>query len=208
MEITISSHSHIILEILTAMGPIILGIVAIWNRQVRSFFVRPRLLIELHNVEGDPTSIAGHDYVYYHLKVTNKRPWLPITKCRVLLKGCAKLNSDGSFTKLPMPVPFQFCWAPLDKFRLVTITKEKVFDFFRLSITRHLAKPLLYETPNNFKGYLNDGETIRYELEVTSGNSYGNRTQMFEVQWVGAWTKNPEEAKRLLRIREVYDYKV
>lgn len=191
-------------EWLSFAGTLIVAIVAIWSQPLRAFFIRPRLAIAKHNFEGEPTHDTVSYLVYYHLKMVNERKWLPVKRCRVSLTGYSRKTSTGEFRDMNMAVPFQFVWSPADKFRAISITNEKVFDFVRLNSSERIIEPVLYETPYSFAGRISEGGAARYKIEFTCQNSYGNCTKIFEVGLEkGEWTKDPWEARSYVRIKEV-----
>ena len=202
--VTISDGGISMGDILSTAGTIVVAALAIWGRPIRAFLIRPKLTIAAHNMEGEPTHDTKAYYVYYHLKVVNERKWLPLKRCRVSLAGYSRKIDTGKFLDKHMAVPFQFTWSPADKFRVITITNEKVFDFIRLNTTSKVIEPVLYETPFSFAGRLSEGETVRYQVDVTSQNSYGNRTQFFEIHLKHEkWSKDPWVVRDYVTIKEV-----
>src|SRR5437868_15174480 len=113
------SFAGIVIDSATAFGTVAVAILAIWGERVRSWLAPPRLEIEPHNnLRGDPnvlTTQTGQRVgrgMYYHLKVVNKKPWLPVKNCRVVLKGISRRGPDGIFHPSPLVVPSQLVWAP------------------------------------------------------------------------------------------------
>lgn len=135
-----SSCINTIIDATTALGTVAVAVLAIWGERVRSWLAPPKLSLEAHNLRGDPnifTADGKHvaKVMCYHLKVVNKRPWLPVKNCRVLLKGISRRGPDNIFHPFPLVVPHQLVWAPASFAPiLATITKEHVVDLGWLSM--------------------------------------------------------------------------
>lgn len=125
--------SSILIDALVALGTLMVAAAAIWGDWLRSRLAPPKLIIEPHNLRGDPTvfgdskSPQATRVMFFHLKVVNQRPWLTINNCRVLLKGISRRGPDGGFYPVPMSIPIQFVWAPAEITPpVVTIIKEQI----------------------------------------------------------------------------------
>jgi len=206
------TYVRVVLEILVAVGTLAVAVLAIWGQKIRSVLAPPKLVIEPHNLSGDPTVLRqldnpqapGTRVMYYHLKVVNKRPWLPVSSCRVVLKGLTKRGPDNLFHPVTMPVPLQFVWAPAEITPpTVTITKEHVLDFGRIVEGGKCFQPVLYSYLNNFQGFVCPREAVRYQLEVQAADFTSPRHHVFEVAWDGQWSHVPEEMLKHLTIREL-----
>ncbi len=133
---TTESLISIIINGTIAVGTIVVTILAIWGERIRSLLSPPKLVLEPHNnFRGDANILKNSNgdifgrAMYFHLKVVNKRPWLPIKNCRVLLKGINRRGQDKDFHPSPLVVPAQMIWAPASFAPiLVTITKEQILD--------------------------------------------------------------------------------
>ena len=144
--------------------------------------------------------------MYYHLKVVNKRPWLPVRNCRVLLKGISRRGPDNIFHPFPVIVPSQLVWAPASFSPiLATVNKEHVVDFGLVIEGKDAFTPALYSTPNNFEGFVRAGDAVRYELAIEADNFSSGTYQVFEVAWDGVWEFEPEKMEKHLRIREAHE---
>jgi hypothetical protein len=106
------SDTTIIIDSAIAVGTVTVAILAIWGELVRAWLAPPKLEIEAHNnLRGDPNVLTTQygqrvgSAMYYHLKVVNKRPWLPIKNCRVLLVGLSRRGPDNVFHPSPLVVP-------------------------------------------------------------------------------------------------------
>lgn len=207
------STTALVIEGLVAFGTIAVAAAAIWGEKLRSWLAPPKLVIQPHTLGGDPTVLTisgavspggGLRAMYYHLKVVNVYPWLTVHNCRVLLKGLSRRGSDGRFHKVQMAVPLQFVWAPAEVTPpQITITKEQILDFGRFVEGSDKFTPLLYSYSNNFRGYVEKGQAVRYSLEVDASNFVSPRSYIVEVAWDGEWDFEPEKMAHHLRVSEV-----
>jgi hypothetical protein len=199
-----------IINIFVAIGTLAVAVLAIWGERIRAVLAPPLLLLEPHNLTGDPTELRdgtqrpGIKALYYHLKVVNKRPWLPVSNCAVYLKGITRRGPDGLFHPVHMPVPLQFVWAPAETMPpVITVTGEHVLDLGRIIENSPQFQPMLYSYTNNFQGFVGRNEAIRYQLAIRGSNFTSKRYQAFEVAWDGKWSYVPAEMSQHLRIREI-----
>lgn len=213
--LTMATTTEVVIQALTAFGTVAVAAVALWGEKARAWLSPPKVIIEPHNLEGDPTVLTGGQVVlipspgirvmYYHLKVVNKRPWLTVHNCRVLLKHMSRRGPDGKFYAVRMPVPPQFVWALMGPKASdeLTITNERVFDLGRVQENGNGFEPSLYVYPNNFSGFVRKGEAVRYGLEINASNFVSQKVQVFEVAWDGQWSFEREQMQRHLTIREI-----
>ena len=144
--------------------------------------------------------------MYFHLKVVNKRPWLPIKNCRVLLMGLSRRGPDNAFHPTSLVVPSQLVWAPASFAPvLVTVTKEYIVDLGKIREGDDAFRPALYSTPNNFMGFVKANEAVRYELAIEADNFSSSTYKVIEVAWDGKWEFEPEKMENHLRIREIHE---
>jgi hypothetical protein len=205
--------TKLIIEIVVAFGTLAVAVLAIWGNWFRSILAPAKLVIEAHTVRGDPTifppptNIANAPaprLMFYHLKVVNKRPWLPAQNCRVLLKRITRRGPDNTFLPVPLSVPWQFVWSPADITpSMITLVRENVLDFGFIVEGADAFIPKLYSYPNNFEGCVKKGDAVRYHLLIEATNYAPNAYQVFEVAWDGEWSYEPEKMERHLRITEV-----
>lgn len=206
-----SSWLYTTIDAATALGTVAVAVLAVWGERVRAWLAPPKLVLESHNFRGDPTIFTADGkpvarVMYYHLKVVNRRPWLPVRNCRVLLRGMSRRGPDNIFHPFPLIVPAQLIWAPASFApTLVTITKEHVLDLGLIIEGDGVFKLALYSTPNNFAGYVKAGEAVRFELTIEADNFASDVQQVFEIAWDGAWEFEPEKMEKHLRIREIHE---
>lgn len=207
------SYTTIIIDSAIAVATVTVAILAIWGERVRAWLAPPKLEIEPHNnLRGDPnvlTTSSGQrvgSAMYFHLKVVNKRPWLPVKNCRVLLVGLSRRGPDNMFHPYPMVVPSQLVWAPASFAPIMaTVTRQQIVDLGNVQEGDDAFRPALYSTPNNFSGYVRAGEAVRYELAIEADNYSSQKHKVFEVAWDGQWEADPEKMEKHLRIREVHE---
>lgn len=192
-----------------AIGTIAVAVIAIWGRQIRSWLVPPKLSLVAHNLRGDPNVLTADGkpvgrVMYYHLKVVNERPWLPVKNCRVLLRGLSRRGPDNLFHPTSLVVPTQLTWAPASIMpTLVTVTRAQVVDLGYIVEGEEAFAPALYSTPNNFQGFVKSGDAVRFELAIEADNFCSEENPVFEVAWDGVWEFEPGQTERHLRIRVV-----
>ena len=206
-----SSWINTTIDVAAALGTVAVAVLAIWGEGVRSWLAPPKLSLEAHNFRGDLNVLTADGkpvakVIYYHLKVVNKRPWLPVKNCRVLLQGLSRRGSDNIFHPSPLVVPSQSVWAPASFAPvLVTVTKEQIVDLGSVVEGQDVYTPALYSTPNNFAGFVRAGDAMRYELAIEADNYSSDKLQVYEVAWDGVWEVEPEKMEKHLRIREVHE---
>lgn len=198
---------------LTAVGTILVAVLAIWGDWIRYKLLPAKLTIELHNVVGDLTLITRpfinpapppSRVYFYHLKVVNKRRWVSPQNCRVLLKAISKRGPNGIFYPVSMSVPLQFVWAPSEITPpVITIEKEQILDLGMAVEGTGTFVPRLYSVSHNFAGNVGAGEAVRYSLEIVSSSFVSKKYQVIEVAYDGKWSDDRNEMQAHLRIREI-----
>lgn len=200
-----------VINAFTALGTVAVAVLAIWGDWLKARLVPVRLRLVPHNTRGTLTMFnTQRPVIYYHLKIINERRWLAARSCRVLLKALARRGPDLMFHPEPLPVPFQFMWAPFESTpALVTIQKEQVLDFGFImepaaqgSQTTQFV-PALYSYPNDFRGYVGPGEAVRYSLEIEADSYLSPTYAVVEVAWDGRWLPDLDKMSQSLVIREV-----
>jgi hypothetical protein len=170
---------------------IVLAAWAIWGNHLNSRFGGPRLTLLPKNLAGPPTpltspgtrTVVGHA-VFYHLQVANRRHRPAARNCRVLLEGFPLRNINGEFIPLPMPVPLQFTWTPAESsLPTQTIADRQILDFGFWEQTTSIFRPTLYSYSNNFAGFPQPGQTMRYRLRIYAENFVDSGEHVIEVAW-------------------------
>jgi hypothetical protein len=213
VSISCAEVTKLVLDGAAAIGTVAVAVMAIWGERVRTWVAPPRLRLVLRSPRGVPAELVMPGVntaapilsMYYHVKVVNDRPWLPVKDCRVLLTGYSKRGPDGRFHPDDVPVPLQFPWAPNhsqgERFR--TIVTFQVIDLFRVVERDSLIWPQLYDQVTSFKGYIAKGEAARYQIEIDAPGLPVSVPQVFEISWSGQWSFEPESMEKHLRVREV-----
>ncbi len=204
----------ILIDALVAVGTLMVAVAAIWGDWLRSWLTPLKLIIDVHNLRGEPTMFidptgaqSGTRVMFFHLKVVNQRSWLNVTNCRVLLKGLSRRGPDNMFYSVPISVPMQFVWAPAEITPpIATLIKEQIFDLGFISETEDKFVPRLYWYSNNFQGFVRKNEAVRYFLEIEATNFKSPRYQVFEVAWDGNWNYEPDKMQQHIRIKEIKEH--
>lgn len=192
-------------SVLTAVGTIVVSILAIWGDKIKDRVFGPRLTLSLVDPKGDLTIRSdGKRVYYYHVKVRNGLRRNAGIGVRVLLKGMSKRAASGEFVQLPLVYRLPMRWTamePGDTER--TIADESTCDLGNLTQGDNAFRPSLLLTPNNFRGLVEKDSCVRFELVAAGQNVLSPKAAVFEVSWDGHWTENQEEMQRHLVIREV-----
>lgn len=195
----------IILNTFIAIGTVAVAVLAIWGDWIRSKLVPPKLSVQAHNIRGTVTKFTnGPRVIYYHLRVVNSRPWSVARNCRVILRGLYRRFPDQQFRPIPLPVPFQFVWAPAELTPpVIELSNQQILDFGRVVETNDKFEPTLYSYPNNFEGFVARDEAVRYAIEILADGYSAKQYQVFEVAWNGRWTDKLDQMEQNLVIREI-----
>jgi hypothetical protein len=203
-------RAETVINAFTAVGTVAVAVLAIWGDWLKAKLVPIKLRIEPHNTRGTLTIFNTlQPVIYYHLRVVNERPWMSARNCRVMLRALARRGPDLTFRPEPLPVPFQFRWAPFESTpAFVTIQKQQVLDFGFIiqpaqpgDVTQFI--PALYSYPNDFRGFVGPGEAVRYSLEVEADDFSSPSYLVIEVAWDGRWTPDLDKMSQSLVVSEV-----
>lgn len=199
---TCAEKWNLIINALIAFGTIAAVVVALFYDWFKNQFLRAKISVELLSNKGELTAWqSGRRVIYYHLKIKNSRSSIVVQKCRVLLKGIRKKNSDNSYTELPLAVPTAFQWAPASTApQILDFITEQILDFGFIEEGSEEFKPAVNPVWKNFRGYLKRNETFIYQLELLANNSKPQKLSV-EVFWDGKWNDNLEVMANSLKIR-------
>ena len=189
---------------LTAIGTILVAMLAIWGEKVRDLMAGPKLVLEARNFRGEITKLNdGEDAIFYHLSVRNKRSWVPAKNVRILVAGILKQKSDLSYYREDVFVPQQLTWSPAEFHQISpTICKDDALDLGCL-VKRGPFRLRTYLIPNNFKGYIEQKQAMRVELIISSDNFVSEKPYVYEISWDGFWSENLYEMEKHLVIKEI-----
>lgn len=197
---------------LAAIGTISVAALAVWGPAIVRRCFGPKLRIRDHRMRGTATPIQRNGTVvgtgwFYLLKVVNERPYSPADRVEVWLKRLQRRTPDGGFEDLELSTPLPFHWSPSElRLSQPTVTDEQVFDFFAVICIDQkppMASCRLRARTHNFQGDLSSGGCLRYWLVVVAGNAYPQPAQAFEVAWTGGWSKDGDEMRRFMTVKEV-----
>lgn len=195
---------HLIIQIFIAVGTVGVCILAIWGERIKSYVSGPRLQLRLHDARGDLTwRGSGTQTIYYHVKAENKPHRAPACSVRVFCTSIWKKRADGSFVPEPLTFPVQLTWPFRESGDPPTIVKDDICDFGYLDQGASEFKPSLYVYPNNFRGIVKAGQTIRFGLIAKADNFTSKQLCILEVSWDGEWQGNLEEMQKHLVVEEV-----
>ena len=207
---------NLIIGGLAAIGTLMVAVLAIWGDWFRNKFASPDLTIMPHNFRGNLTTIyfmAGGQAtsnsikaIYYHIKIVNKKKWVTVKNCRVLLTDMHKKGPDGLFHRLPLVVPLQLVWTPAELAPILqTFCDQEICDFGRLLEGTNAYQPTLYGIPNNFMGSVKSNEAIRFTLKIMAENYISEKKWVYEVAWDGIFSDNMDIMERSLIVKEIKD---
>lgn len=199
---------------LTAIGTTAVAILAIWGDWIRFRIAGPKLELVPHNLQGEITRLRVRrpppqqetfDEIpasYFHLRVINRRTWVPAQRVRVLLVGILRMGQDGHFHREPINVRQQLTWAPAELSEIMpTIAGDHILDLGFL--TQEGFTVTTYVTPNNFRGTVRANEAIRVEFQVEADNYHSDRRYSYEIEWDGTWAADAAQLARHISVREV-----
>jgi len=192
-----------IAQVFAAVGTVAVAILAIWGDKVRAAIAGPKLELQLRDAKGNLT-LRGNQQktIYYHIKVTNRRKWSPARYVRVLVTGLEKKRPDGTFFPEPLACPLQLTWAfPQFHELLPTVATNDICDlgFLDEGAQRFALSP--YVLPNNFRGFVQAGESMRVSIIASAHNYESKSPLVLEIAWDGKWSTDMDEMQRHLVIR-------
>jgi hypothetical protein len=205
-QMTQAEQINAVLYALTALGTLLLAVLAIWGDCIRSRLTGPRLKLVLQNCRGSlfrtNTDAAR---MFYHLSVVNERPAAVATNCQVRLKQLWRRMPNGQFAESRVSYPLTLCWPPSEYTPIsITVRRDNPVDFGFLEQDKCFTPNARY-FPNGFEGMVRADDAVRYGLEVVSDQFVSQKLQVFEVSWNGKWSTDPAELEKYLAIREVIE---
>jgi len=194
----------LIVNILVAIGTIVVAILAIWGDWFRDRFASPQLAIRLRETRGNLTSMGGRKVMYYHLIVENKRQWALAKGVQIMLDGIWRRAADGSFKPETLAASLPLTWA-YPQFNPVnpSIRDRMICDLGYIIEGESHFKPSLYIYPNNFKGFVGANEAVRLILKIQAENFTSKRPHVIEVHWDGQWSTDMEQMQNHLVVKDL-----
>lgn len=202
------SNSEIINTIIngfTAVGTIVVAILAIWGDVIRAKFAGPKLSLLSHNLRGSVVpQLNGSRAIFYYLIVVNSRSWARAKNCRVVLQKIWRKLPNGAFREVPLTTPATFAWSPSETTPpYITLVKEQILAFGIVIEGQDHFRPVLLFILENFQGFVRANEIVRFGLEIVSDDFVSSHLQVFEVAWNGHWNDNLDVMAQNLQIQEV-----
>lgn len=199
---------NLVIQAFIGIGTIAVAVLAIWGNWFKYRLTPPKLQIVPQNLRGELTQLIGPGFknrvIYYHLKVINSRHWSTAKNCQVQLIEIRKKLANQEFQKIPLNAYPSFRWSPAELTGLsIDISHEQIFDFGRITEHGNYFEPVLSIYANNFGGFVEATNVIRYTLKIVAEGYVSSKTKIFEVAWNGQWSDNLDEMSRNLTIREI-----
>jgi hypothetical protein len=201
-----------VVSALAALGTLLAVIVALFGGRFRSAFFRPRLQLNLRNLEGEPTKVElqspdgtsrMEDARYYHVRVSNmsRRRWPTATNVQVYLVRVSERGPDQEFVGVwtgEVPLRWRFqevhpllrdIGSPADC-DVCSVVKDKWLSLHPIIV------------PHSLNVMYRQGAQIRLQLEARA-IEIDSEPLTIEIAWDGKWADGAQEMKRHLVIKEV-----
>jgi hypothetical protein len=136
--------------------------------------------------------------------IYNSNKTVSAKNCRVLLKKLWRRVPNGTYQEVELTVPLTFVWSPAEITPpYITLVKDHVLDFGVIDERTPIFRPVLLSYTNNFQGFIQANQAVRYGLEIVSDNYVSKKLQIFEVAWNGEWSDNLDSMEQNIQIQEV-----
>lgn len=184
---------NILIQALIALGTFGVVLFAVFGNRLKC--IKPKLTLQLLNAPEIIMQSDGTQKLFCHIKVSNKRPYIPARKCQVLLK---KIGNKS----LPVAYPFQ--WAPSDYTpRSIKLRDEATIDFCVLAQGADKLLLSIPYFPYSFEAYVKKNETKVFSLQVVADNYISDKLYEFEVSWNGEWSEDNKEIDNNIKIKDI-----
>jgi len=195
-----SNKAGLIVQAIGVFVSSIIAISAIWGELIRASLAGPKLVVSLYSPEGELTNISsGPDVRHYHLKVLNKRNGVIARNTRVNIISLQREEPGGWRTK-QLVYGVQLPWA-FSESQVLNIGPEAKCDVLSI-VDKHDFKLAYYWRPNNVDPFFKAGQAVRIEVMAIAENAK-SKVLPLELSWDGQWSKDDQEMKEHLKIREV-----
>ena len=194
-----------VVSVLAEIATVILAILAIWGDRIRTAVAGPKLKLDLRDTRGNLTKRHNQKKaVYYHITLTNERSWRPAEHVRLVVTGILKQRPGGLYTPEPLVAPLQLTWVyPGFHELLPTITSSDTCDLGYLDENTSRFTLALYQTPNNFTGYVAAGESMLVNIIASAHNYESKSPLVLRISWDGKWCEDMTELQQHLVIEKV-----
>jgi hypothetical protein len=194
---------HLLAEVFTAVGTVLVAILAIWGDFFKAFFAGPKLELSLSGLDLTVRNDGTPTY-YFRINVKNRRTWAAAEGARVQIVGIARRSKlDGSFKRESLAVPVQLFWVPAERAsERELIIDAAICDFGYLDM-KQLFKLATMNTPNNFNGQMYEDNPMRVQVRVSAQNMRPRNPIVIEVFWDGQFVLDPNAMEKHLLAKEV-----
>jgi hypothetical protein len=200
---TCAEFWSLIIQAIGVVGTLLVVVLAIWGGGIRSRLAGPKLSLRLLNSQGTLNFLTdGTPARYYILKISNQRRWAQAKNVRVILTKILKPDSSGTFVEKVFSGPLQLTWRfPQNRPQYSILGPDDFCTFGNLiKGQQFVLSP--YIIPNNFVGFINPSEQMRFEV-ITVADSAESNTLCIEISWDGNWSDDGSQMQSHLVVREV-----
>ena len=205
-----SEWTSVVVNAAAALASLAAVVVAIWRDEIRGRF-NPHAIDLVVEKPGTITDVgAGQRALLRHLRVRKVKGRGPLLNCRVLVESITEQNEIGLWQQVPLAVPLQLTWAPMQSTpALASITSEQVVDFgylinqLNLHNSPRWFQPAFYGIPADFRGRVAAGKAMRYQLRVEADNLGHAEYYVIEVNWDGHWEEDANAMLNHLVVRRL-----
>jgi hypothetical protein len=187
---------------LAAVGGLLVVVVAIWGDEVKAALAGPKLTIALADAAGEPIPINNQPGRYFHVRVSNGRPWSPAVNTRVMLLRTEIIN-DGATHVVPMAGPLWLEWryeAAIPGRSELTLRREDFGDLFLVCMSmpayindrpRPTLQVALKVRPSNYLATYSIPIHMRLYVQAQADNGESNVLGI-DADWDGQWYTDPD----------------
>jgi hypothetical protein len=196
---------EVLAEVFTAIGTVLVAVVAIWGDFLRYKLAGPQLELSLNDPRGDLTPRTNQTHAYFfHLKIRNRRLWSPAKDVRVLLERIARRRPDGSFFVEPLVYALPMTWTPSEMGEVQrTVAETEMCDLGSLDENSDRFILSAFIRPSNFKGWVLRNDAIHIRIVASGQNATSSKPLSLEIAWDGVWPADDEEIQKHLVIKEI-----
>ncbi len=194
---------HMVAEIGTALGTLLVAVAAIWGDPIRAWLVGPKLSLCLRDSRGERIDLTGgRPARYYHLAVANSRRSAIAHNVRVVLVAVSRPAADGEIASEPLSGPVQLTWQhghALPQFATIGPPANADLGFVVRADVFTLC-PLF--KPNNLDITLRGGDRMVVDALAVSDETESPLLRL-EIAWDGSWSEDAAQMARHLVIKEL-----
>lgn len=190
-------------SLIAAIGTVLVSIMAIWGEKIRHIFACPMLELRTLGFGTETRFGDGKPALFYHLELINKRTWAPARNVKILCKQIAKkLNNETRFKVEETNVPLQLTWSPMEFHQITpTVVKKDRLDLGYIVDKEFRLRT--YAVPNNFRGFISAGQTLRISLEISADNFYSKEPQVYTITFGETNEVELQNIKNFVRVSKI-----